>query len=390
MARKKKVFVFGASGSIGQSSLDIIRNFPKCFELAGYSYHYGSDFAKKLKAEFPEALSFCTAELGKDFSMPEYGKAFSEVLKKSGAEIAVNGISGAAGLPASVCTLQNGMDLALANKESIVTAGKIIALLAKKNGARILPVDSEHWAVFQLINSHCKNIIEDGNGAEKRNLPDKIILTASGGAFRDFSSESLKKVKLADALSHPTWSMGAKITVDSASLANKALEVIEAVNLFGVSPQNIIVTVHRQSIVHSMVQLKSGEVYAQLSPPDMRNPILGALTFPKTAPSYLKPLDFSKTFTLDFEQPRYSDFPLLGLGFKAAEKQGLYPAAFNAANEEAVNAFMQEKIGFTDIARIVEEVLAEDWKNEAASIEEVFEADRKARAGARSIITKYF
>ena len=254
----------------------------------------------------------------------------------------------------------------------------ILKKTADENNAKIIPVDSEHWAIFQLLNMR------------KREEIEKIIITASGGAFRDLQSEKLKDVSLLDCFNHPTWSMGKKITIDSATLANKALEVIEATKLFSFNPEKIDVAIHRESIVHSMVQTIGGAVYAECSPPDMKMPILGALMFPASIPSYLKPLDFSKPFSLSFSSPRYNDFPLLSLGFEVARKNASYPIAFNASNEVAVSNFMEEKISFLDISRIVFEVLQKDWQYEVDEIEAVYDMDRKAREEAEKVIKKLF
>ena len=365
---KKRVIVLGAGGSIGKNSLEIIRRFSDMFVLAGFSVHSNSDFAKTLLTEFTGAQFVSTKKKDSDLKHEIDVEAVRRLLEKSKADIVIDGIAGSAGLKASVEVIKSGLDLALANKETIVEAGELIFQDAEKSGSTIIPVDSEHAAIFQLINAHKKENIE------------KIIITASGGPFLNTPREKLSTMKLEDALKHPTWKMGGKISIDSASLANKALEVIEAVKLFSFPPEKIEVTVHPQSIIHSMVQCKNGEIYAQASPPNMKNPILNALSFPKVPESFLKPLDFSQIISLEFMPPRTDDFPMLALGFEAAKKGGAYPIAFNVANEEAVDAFIKGKIGFTDLADITQEVLNSDWTMKPSSYEEVYDYENRARA----------
>ncbi|UTD11902.1 1-deoxy-D-xylulose-5-phosphate reductoisomerase [Treponema denticola] len=367
---KKRVIVLGAGGSIGKSSLEIIRRFSDRFVLAGFSVHSNSDFAKTLLAEFTDAQFVSTKKKDSNLKHEIDAEAVRQLIEKSKADIVINGIAGSAGLKASVEVIKSGLDLALANKETIVEAWELIFQDAEKSGSTIIPVDSEHAAIFQLINAHKKENIE------------KIIITASGGPFLNTPREKLSTMKLEDALKHPTWKMGGKITIDSASLANKALEVIEAVKLFSFPPEKIEVTVHPQSIIHSMVQCKNGEIFAQASPPDMKNPILNALSFPEVPESFLRPLDFSQIINLEFMPPRTDDFPMLALGFEAAGKGGAYPIAFNVANEEAVDAFIKGKIGFTDLADITQEVLNSDWTMKPSSYEEVYDYENRARAVA--------
>ena len=368
---KKRVLVLGATGSIGKNTLDIIRNFPDLFELVGFSYHSNKKLKNTISEAFPKAHSISTFGIE---DIKEYEALFLKLFEKTLPDIVVNGIAGARGLTPSFVSLACGIDLSLANKESIVLAYDILKKIAEKSGAKIIPVDSEHWAIFQLLNMRKKEEIE------------KIIITASGGAFRDLPSEKLKDVSLLECFNHPTWNMGKKITIDSATLANKALEVIEATKLFSFSPDRIDVTIHKESIVHSMVQTVGGTIYAECSPPDMRCPILGALVFPHSIPPYLKPLDFSASFSLSFSPPRYNDFPLLSLGFEVARKNKAYPIAFNASNEVAVAGFMEGKIGFLDIANVVHSILQKDWQFKIDNIEAVYEMDRKARNMSKEVI----
>lgn len=365
----KKVIVLGASGSIGRNALDIIRKFPASFQPVGFSVHTNLAFAQVLQKEFPNARCFITTQHSIEAELLQF-------IKDCHADIAVNGIAGAMGLYASVACIKAGVDLALANKESIVMAGELLQSLAEKMHTKIIPVDSEHSAVFYLMRAFGKDAVK------------KIILTASGGPFRTATKEELERVRVSDALKHPTWDMGGKISIDSATLANKALEVIEATVLFGIKPEDITVSVHPESIVHSMIQLKNGEVYAQMSPPDMRYPILAALTFPHLSPPYIDCLDFSKYLTLHFEPPRFSDFPLLPLGFQAAAAGMGYRIAFNAANEAAVADFLSGKLRFLQIAETVDSVLQLDWHVSVHDYETVFAVDKKAREVAAEAIGK--
>ena len=375
---KKRVVILGATGSIGQNALDIIRSFPQYFELVGFSYHTNAASSSCIKNEFHDAIPLCTQGLSAIRGSTVLGKqhsesimsnleAFRQFFTKCTPDVVLNGIAGSEGLLLSYACLSLGIDLCLANKESIVMAYNILKELAKKTHASIIPVDSEHWAIFQLLNMAQSQEIE------------KLIITASGGAFRDVPSEELKNVSLEKSFNHPTWKMGAKITIDSASLANKALEVIEATKLFDIDANNIIVTVHKESIVHSMVQSIGGSIYAQMSPPAMRCPIFGALMFPLATPKYLKPLDFSTAFSLSFAPPRSASFPMLNLGFDVSKIGAAYPIAFNAANEIAVNAFMNKRMSFIEIPQLVEAVLQNDWSVCPCTLEEIYAVDAKVR-----------
>lgn len=369
----KKIIVLGASGTIGQNTLDIIRTFRERFSLAGVSVHTNIRTLDALRTEFQIADFAVTDATAAAHYEKKHG-SLERFLHDTAADIVVNGIAGSAGLQASLIAARTHRTLALANKESIVMAGELLQKEAAKYGCTIIPVDSEHSAIYHLIAAHGRNRIA------------RLILTASGGPFRTWTREQIQKATLEDALKHPTWTMGAKITVDSASLANKALEVIEAVYLFGMSADRITVAVHPSSTVHSLVQLTGGEVYAQLSPPDMRNPIFAALAHPEEPPPYLAPLDFTKAFDLHFEPPRTEDFPLLSLGFTAARKKAGYPIAFNAANEQAVAAFLRRSIRFAQLAAVTEQVMQHDWSGALATVQDVMRIDEAARRYADEYI----
>jgi 1-deoxy-D-xylulose-5-phosphate reductoisomerase len=379
---RKKVAVLGATGSIGKSSMDVLREGPDDFEVVLLSCHGNIRGLRELLREFP------TARLAVSGPVPleevAGAKAYSGsqgllmAIAESGADVVVNGIAGAAGLPPSLAALEAGADLVLANKETIVMAAPLVFALAERNHKKILPVDSEHSAVFNLLEAHGKTGLA------------RILLTASGGPFRTLPAERFEYITLEEALAHPTWNMGPKITVDSATLANKGLEVIEAAGLFGVGPEEISVVIHPQSIVHSMVAFRDGEVYAQLSKPDLRLPIHSALYWPEHRFCPFGTLQF-EGLTLEFDKPDFKKFPLLPLAYEAVRVGGVYPAVYNAANEAAVTAFLSKKIGFLDISAIVEYVFNKDWSNlhlpaDPPDLEIILEADRQARAWALTYI----
>lgn len=361
----KKVLVLGCTGSIGTSTLDIINNMSSDFSVCGLQAHSNKDKLEKLSSVYK-----CPYLLTSEDNSPE---AFQKLIDSSKPDIVVNGIAGAAGLLPSKTVLENGIDLALANKETIVMAGPLIKELAKEKGARVLPVDSEHSAIFNLTERIGRENIS------------KIVITASGGPFRTYSKEQLENVTLEQALKHPTWNMGKKITIDSSTLANKGLEVIEAAFLFDVTADQIEVVVHPQSLIHSLVRTNDGELYAQISEPDMKHPILCALNWPENKTCYMEPFDlFDKTMT--FFRPRMNDFPLLSFAFECVKQGKCYPIAFNAANEVAVNAFIDGKINYSAISRIVRTVLGYSWNTQLDSFETVLTADNKARKLAMELL----
>jgi len=372
---KKRVAILGATGSIGKSALDVLRNGKERFQPVLFCANENRESLLELKKEFPGVL----LALASDTAVSGAGIDFTgsqgilDAIAAAGADITLNGISGAAGLLPSQAVLKSGSDLALANKETVVMAGPLIFALAAEKKLRVIPVDSEHSAVFRLLAAHGKDTAQE------------IILTASGGPFRNYSQEMLSHVTPEEALAHPTWNMGPKITVDSATLANKGLEVIEAAGLFGFPPENIKVVVHPQSIIHSMVRLKDGAVYAQMANPDMRLSIHGALTWPQTESAPFGVLDFD-SLSLTFEKCDFERFPMLALAYEALKGGGLLPAVFNAANEAAVQAFFKRRIGFLEIPRIVRYAIRESWHEKPLTIENVLERDRKARELTETLI----
>lgn len=360
----KRVLVLGCTGSIGSSTLNICRAFPEKFSVCGITCNTKKEQLEKLAGEFSCSASL-TAEEGID--------GIKKIIEESRPDIVVNGIAGSAGLLPSKLVLDAGVDLALANKETVVMAWPLIKSLADKKNVKIIPVDSEHSAVFNLINQVGKENVS------------QIVITASGGPFRTLKKEDLSSVTVKDALKHPTWSMGTKITIDSASLANKGLEVIEANRLFDFPVEKVQVVVHPQSLVHSLVRTNDGMLYAQISDPNMKHPIYSALTYPNNEKNYLPDFDlFDHEMT--FFKPRYDDFPMLKYAFTAAKKNGSYTIAYNAANEIAVEKFIQGKIKFTEIPEIVLRVLEKDWSSSPETFDDVFEADKKARKLAGEIL----
>lgn len=360
----KKILVLGCTGSIGTSTLDICRNMKEKFTVCGITANSKKDALLNLSKEF-NCKSSLTSEEGTD--------GIKRLIDETKPDMVVNGIAGAAGLLPSKIVLESGIDLALANKETVVMAWPLIKKLAEKNNAKIVPVDSEHSAIFNLINQ-----------VGKENL-DTIVITASGGPFRNKTAVELETVTVADALKHPTWDMGTKITIDSASLANKGLEVIEANRLFDCPTEKIQVVVHPQSLIHSLVRTNDGMLYAQISDPDMKHPIYSALTYPVNEKTYLKPFDlFDQTMT--FFKPRMDDFPMLKYAFEVTSKPASYSIAYNAANEIAVAEFISGKIKFTDISKVVNSVLEKDWNSTPDSFDQVFESDKLARKFAQDFI----
>jgi len=341
-----RIALLGATGSIGRQALEIISAHPELELVAAAS---GSQPIDGLAP------------------VTQVGGDLTELLERSQPEVVLNAVVGFAGLPATLWALEHGVTLALANKESLVAAGEL-ALDAQQRGAGLLlPVDSEHSAAFQCL---------EGRSAEQVH---SLVLTGSGGPFRGRTRDELEDVTPEEALAHPTWRMGPKITVDSATLANKGLELIEAHFLFGLPYEQIEVVLQPTSVVHALVRFRDGASLAHLGYPDMRVPISFALTYPERAATPVESLDFSQGLMLEFEPPDLETFPLLGLARRAGEQGGTYPCAFNAANEVAVAAFLEGRLPFLGIAATVDEVLAEVDGSPARDLEELVEADREAR-----------
>lgn len=375
----KKIVLLGSTGSIGTQSLDVIRaqGYEVLALAAGRSVDKMlgqiSQFAPKAVAMADEkAAEVLRTRLAGVTGAPRVysGKdGLVALARMEEADVVLNAVVGIAGLPATLAALQAGHDVALANKESLVTGGYLVTNAAKENGAKLLPVDSEHSAIFQCL--------QDEYSA--RSL-QKILLTASGGPFFGKTQQELERVTKADALRHPNWAMGAKITIDSASLMNKGLELIEAVWLFGLRPEQVQIVVQRQSVIHSMVQFSDHSILAQLGVPDMRIPIQYALTWPQRGAAIAPELDFTQLRQLTFDTADEETFRCLAACKKAIAKGGLGPCAANGANEEAVRLFLEDKIPFLKIGELVEGIVDSETWGGTYTLDDVYECDRMARA----------
>ena len=371
----KRLAVLGSTGSIGQQTLDVVRALPEHFRVVGLAAGKNIDLLAEQVGEFrPQVVSCALADrswltgTGCEFVLPE------DIARHPDVDIVVIATSGNAGLSPTLAAIKAGKNIALANKEALVAAGEIITAEAKRSGARILPVDSEHSAIWQCLN---------GEQQEAR----RIILTASGGPFRDYSMAQMKRVTVEQALKHPSWQMGRKVTIDSATLMNKGLEVIEAHWLFNMPIDDIRVLIHPQSIIHSMVEFVDGSVKAQLSYPDMRLPIQYALSYPdRIANPRLPRLDWSNLSRLTFEQPAPDRFPCLRLAIEAGKKGGTCPAVLSAADEVAVELFLSQRIRFVDMAHLIERVLEQHQGVSHPGLEEVMAADAWARERVFSLV----
>jgi len=372
MASKlKRLAVLGSTGSIGRQALEVVRALPGRFRVVGLAAGKNLDLLTRQVEEFRPRFASYTAE-GKAPTGCEL-ITLEEMASHPDVDIAVIATAGTAGLGAVLAAAAAGKTIALANKESLVAAGGLVTAAAKKGGARILPVDSEHSAIFQCL-------------LGEKQPPCRIILTASGGPFRDFPPEQMAAVAVAQALAHPSWRMGKKVTVDSATLMNKGLEVIEARWLFDMSIDDVTVLVHPQSIVHSMVEFADGSVKAQLSRPDMRLPIQYALTFPdRSFNASLPRLDWSDFKDLTFEPPDVERFPCLGLAIGAGRAGGTVPAVLCAADETAVELFLAGRIGFVDIPRLVERTLEKHSGVSDPSLDDILAAADWARRAVQEL-----
>jgi 1-deoxy-D-xylulose-5-phosphate reductoisomerase len=377
----KKVVILGSTGSIGTNTLSVIEHFPDRFSVEALSCHKSIDrlsdqirrYSPAAVAVTEELTSHSFRELCKNHSVRLFqGKNGQlDMLESIEADIVVNGISGSSGLVPSIKAIECGRQLLNANKESIVMAGPIIMRAVEKNGVLLIPIDSEHFAIFSLLRQVPAACVE------------QVILTASGGAFRDLPLERWGEIRLEDALTHPNWDMGPKNTIDSATMANKGLELIETHYLFGVDVSKIKVTIHPESAVHSLIRTIDGFYYAQISQPDMRMVIQNALTYPDLQSAAFGTMDLvGKQFT--FLPVDYNKYRLLALAYQAIEQRASYPIAFNAANEVAYEFFLSKRISFVEIPEIVEDTLNLSWSQSAETVESVLEIDRTARRNALS------
>ena len=380
MTDPKKIVLLGATGSIGESTLQVIRKHPDRLQLIGVSAHSNSQKLANISNEFkvPHAYLPETASEVTDWpshcSLDRSTNGLTDIAALEEADVVVVAIVGASGLGPTLSALQAGKDVVLANKESLVLGGDLVMRTAKDNGARVIPADSEHNAVFQCI-----------QGEKHRDL-DSIILTASGGPFRELPVEELKNVTIEQALDHPNWSMGNKVTIDSATMANKGLELIEARWLFDLPPSRLEVVIHPTSIVHAMVRFIDGCCLAQLSPPSMTFALQHALLFPDRAEGVHPSLDFSKPLDLNFSPPSLDRFPCLRLAKDCLEQGGSAPLVFNAANEIAVSAFLSNRIGFLQISDIIEQTLSKFAQQTQNDLQALLSLDSEARRIAAEII----
>lgn len=380
---KRNIAILGSTGSIGTQALDIVRDHPDQFEIYALVANNNAELLVKQAREFlPEVVVIANEDKYKQVKDAMHdlpvkvwtgSDSISQVVQSEPIHMVLTAMVGYSGLKPTISAIKAGKAIALANKETLVVAGELIMSLAVEHKVPILPVDSEHSAIFQCLTGEHSPI-------------EKIILTASGGPFRSHSIEQLQKVTKAEALNHPNWDMGAKVTIDSASLMNKGLEMIEAKWLFGVSPDQIEVVVHPQSIIHSMVQFEDSSVIAQLGLPDMHLPIQYALAYPKRLKSDFERLDFFKLQTMTFEKPDTDRFRNLAFAFEAARVKGNMACIMNAANEVAVSAFLNDRIGFLEMSDIIEKSMQKASFIQMPTYEDYVQTDMEARYIAQEFV----
>ncbi|MGB7529609.1 1-deoxy-D-xylulose-5-phosphate reductoisomerase [Sphingobacterium cellulitidis] len=383
---KRKLAILGSTGSIGTQTLEVVELYPDHFSITVLSAGKNADLLIQQALKFkPAAVILCDQTAYEKVKQELAGKgievlfgedALVDAMKRDDIDIVLTAVVGAAGLRPTVAAIESGKDIALANKETLVVAGELITSLVEKHQVKLLPVDSEHSAIFQCL------------AGEEANPIEKIILTASGGPFRGKTLNDLLQVTKAQALKHPNWTMGAKITIDSASLMNKGLEVIEAKWLFGLEYNQIDVIIHPQSIIHSLVQFQDGSLKAQLGLPDMKLPIQYALTYPQRFENNFKRFNFLDYPNLTFEQPDLEVFKNLKLAFQALEEGGNAPCVLNGANEVVVEAFLQDKVGFVQMSEVIEETLCQVKSQKTLSLEDYLQFDLESRTVARSLIER--
>lgn len=375
--RKRQIAILGSTGSIGTQTLQVVEEHPECFEVYAITANTRvDDLIAQARKFMPEAVVIADdskyprlKEALADLPIKVYGgyEAVCQIVEEGPIDIVVTAMVGFSGLRPTINAIKAGKAIALANKETMVVAGEMINALAMEYKTPILPVDSEHSAIFQCL------------AGEMHNKVEKLILTASGGPFRTFTKEQLEHVTKEQALKHPNWSMGAKITIDSASMMNKGFEVMEAKWLFGVGAEEIEVVVHPQSVIHSMVQFEDGAVKAQLGTPDMRLPIMYALTYPSRLSSSFGRIDWSTLGELTFEKPDFELFPNLRHAYEALAKGGNIPCVVNAANEICVAAFLNDRIRFTDMPRLIERAMDKATYILKPTLEDYLETDKEIR-----------
>lgn len=380
----KKIAILGSTGSIGQSALNLVDLYPERFRVSALAARrYSKTIYEQCKRYHPDLVALAEPGAAEklaaqiiDVRVVSGIEGVIAAASETDADMVVSAVTGAAGLVPTYHAIRAGKSIALANKETMVMAGELLVSLAARKKVTIIPVDSEHSALHQCLRASGGNDVR------------RLILTASGGPFLRYTREQLDQARVADALAHPTWEMGPKITVDSATLMNKGLEVIEAHHFFGSDPGQISVVVHPQSIIHSIVEFIDGTMLAQLSITDMRSSLLYALAYPERWDSRLPSLDLLTLASLDFEPPDTDRFPCLKLAYAALEAGDTYPTALNAANEVAVELFLLNRLPFTRIAAVIEKTLQEHVSEPVGALEGVLEADRRAREKARRLANR--
>jgi 1-deoxy-D-xylulose-5-phosphate reductoisomerase len=383
LIKQKKIVILGSTGSIGTQTIEVVRRYPGFFQVMGLAANSRFDLLDRQIREFKPQM-VCIGDKaagltetdgpGSKFKLVRGPEGLKKLASLPGSGMVVNALVGSAGLEPTLAAIQAGHDVALANKETLVAGGQLIMRAVKKNQVRLLPIDSEHVALHQCLENRDISTVKN------------LILTASGGPFRKHSLQQLYRVKARHALNHPTWSMGQKVTIDSATLMNKGLEMIEAHYLFGIPPERIKVVIHPESIIHSMVEFKDGSIIAQLATPDMRLPIQYALTYPHRLPSLVKDCRLEDLAKLTFHKPDKMTFNCLDLAYLAIKRGGVIPAVMNAANEVAVQAFLDGRIGFLQIPEVIGGVMKKFKMAGSSSISKINSADRSARQMSLDII----
>ena len=386
MIKQKKIVILGSTGSIGTQTVEVINKYPNLFQVVGLAANSRFDLlARQIKQFKPRMV--CIGDKaaglagidgpGAKFKLVKGPEGLKQLAALPGAGMVVNALVGSAGLEPTLAAIHAGHDVALANKETLVAGGQLVMQAVKKNQVRLLPIDSEHVALHQCL-----------DGRDVKSVKN-LILTASGGPFRNHSPRQLHRVKSRHALNHPTWSMGQKVTIDSATLMNKGLEMIEAHYLFGIPPERIKIVIHPESIIHSMVEFNDGSIIAQLSTPDMRLPIQYALTYPLRLPSLAKDCRLEELARLTFHQPDRTAFKCLDLAYLALKRGGIIPAVMNAANEIAVQAFLDGRIGFLQIPELIARVMKRYQASAVRSVLDVVSADHSARLMSQDILNHF-
>ena len=383
----KKISILGSTGSIGINALNVIDNLAGQFDVVALSANKnGKRLVKQAKKYHPDSVAIIdtneatyveSALKNLNISILKGREGLLELSSRNDLDIMMNGLVGSSGMEPTLNAIQAGVDVALSNKESLVMAGEIIRVEKEKSGAQLFPIDSEHSAIWQCLSGE---LIDDIN---------RIILTGSGGPFRTRNVDTFKKIKPEDALKHPNWDMGKKITIDSATMMNKGLEVIEALWLFELNPDKIDIVVHPQSIIHSMVEFKDKSIKAQLGIPDMKIPIQYAMTYPRHATAHWEPVDLVKIGSLTFEEPDLNRFPCISLAYEAIRQKGSTAAVLNVANEQAVYRFLKHEIGFVEISEIIEKTCERHEWIEHPELNDLFQLEEWATHFVNSFESKY-